>query len=76
MKELLEQIARALVDHPDAVKISAITGEKTLIFELRCHEKDVGKIIGRSGKTVSAMRTLLNALSARDGRRAMLEVVE
>jgi len=76
MKELLEQIARALVDHPDEVKISAINGEKTLIFELRCHEKDVGKIIGRSGKTVSAMRTLLNALSARDGRRAMLEVVE
>lgn len=76
MKELLEQIVKALVDHPDEVTITAIDGEKTVIFELRCNEKDIGKIIGRSGKTVGAMRTLMSTIAAKEGRRAMLEVVE
>jgi predicted RNA-binding protein YlqC (UPF0109 family) len=56
--------------------VTEIKGEKSVVYELRCHEKDVGKVIGRSGKTVGAMRTLLGAIAARDGRRAMLEVVE
>jgi len=66
----------ALVDHPREVRITEIKGEKSIVYELRCHGEDVGKVIGRSGKTVGAMRTLLGAIAARDGRRAMLEVVE
>lgn len=76
MKELIEYIIRALVDHPDAVRLTEVDGEKTAIFELRCHADDVGKVIGKSGKTVGSIRTLLGAVAAREGRRAMLEVVE
>jgi predicted RNA-binding protein YlqC (UPF0109 family) len=76
MKELLEYIARLLVDHPDDVRITEVDGEKTVIFELRCHADDIGKVIGKSGKTVGAVRTLLGAVAARQNRRAMLEVVE
>lgn len=75
MKELLEQIAKALVDCPEDVQLVEVPGEKTVIFELRCNEKDVGKVIGRNGKTVGAMRTILSTLAAKEGRRAMLEVV-
>ena len=75
MKELLEQITKALVDHPEDVRLIEVPGEKTVLFELRCNEKDVGKIIGRNGKTVGAMRTILGTMAAKEGRRAMLEVV-
>ena len=76
MKAILESIARSLVDAPNEVKITEIDGEKTVIFELRCNAKDIGKIIGKSGKTVGAMRTLLNSIAAKQGRKAMLEVVD
>ncbi len=76
MKVLLETIAKALVDVPNEVQITEIDGEKTIIFELRCNEKDVGKIIGKSGKTVGAMRVLLNSIAAKQGRKALLEVVD
>ena len=76
MRALLETIVKSLVDHPQQVKITEVIGEKTAIFELRCNAKDVGKIIGKSGKTVGAMRTLLNSIAARQGRKAMLEVVD
>ena len=76
MKAILESIAKSLVDAPNEVKITEIDGEKTVIFELRCNAKDIGKIIGKSGKTVGAMRTLLNSIAAKQGRKAMLEVVD
>lgn len=76
MKKLVKQMVTALVDQPRCVKVTEIKGEKSVVYELRCHAKDVGKVIGRSGKTVSAMRTLLGAIASRDGRRAMFEVVE
>lgn len=76
MKAILENIAKSLVDAPNEVQITEIDGEKTVIFELRCNAKDVGKIIGKSGKTVGAMRTLLNSIAAKQGRKAMLEVVD
>jgi len=76
MKQILESIARSLVDAPNEVQITEIDGEKTLVFELRCNAKDIGKIIGKSGKTVGAMRTLLNSIAAKQGRKAMLEVVD
>ncbi|MDZ8117214.1 KH domain-containing protein [Pontiella agarivorans] len=76
MKRILETIAKSLVDAPNEVQITEVDGEKTLIFELRCNAKDVGKIIGKSGKTVGAMRTILNSMAAKQGRKAMLEVVD
>ena len=76
MKELVEYIVRILVDHPDDVRITEVDGERTVIFELRCNQQDIGKVIGKSGKTVGAIRTILSTAAARQGRRAMLEVVE
>ncbi len=76
MKRILEDIAKSLVDAPNEVSITVVDGEKTIIFELRCNAKDVGKIIGKSGKTVGAMRTILNSMAAKQGRKAMLEVVD
>ena len=76
MKQVLETIAKSLVDSPNEVQITEINGDKTIIFELRCNGKDVGKIIGKSGKTVGAMRTILNSMAAKEGRKAMLEVVD
>ena len=76
MKAIIESIAKSLVDAPNEVQITEIDGEKTIIFELRCNAKDVGKIIGKSGKTVGAMRTIINSMAAKQGRKAMLEVVD
>lgn len=76
MKNLIETIAKSLVDNPDAVELTEIDGERTIIFELRCDPSDIGKIIGKSGKTVGAMRTLLNSMAAKQGRKAVLEVVD
>jgi len=76
MKALLETMAKSLVDAPNEVQITEIDGEKTIVFELRCNAKDIGKIIGKSGKTVGAMRTLLNSIAAKQGRKAVLEVVD
>ena len=76
MKELIEYVVKTLVDHPDDLRIAEIEGERTIVFELRCHPEDVGKVIGKSGKTVGAIRTLLSTVAARQNKRAMLEVVE
>ena len=76
MKELTEYVVKALVDHPDDLRIAEIEGERTIVYELRCHPDDVGKVIGKSGKTVGAIRVLLSTVAARQNKRAMLEVVE
>ena len=76
MKLLLTSIIKALVDTPSAVKISQINGAKTAIFEIRCDDRDVGKVIGKSGKTVGALRTLFNSLAAKESRKAFVEVVD
>ncbi len=76
MRAVLESILAALVDQPDAVRITGLEGEKTCIFELRCDNRDLGKVIGKKGKTIAAIRTVLNAIASRDGKRALLEVVE
>jgi predicted RNA-binding protein YlqC (UPF0109 family) len=76
VKKLVKQMIAALVDQPRHIQITEIKGDKSVVYELRCHAKDIGKVIGRNGKTIGAMRTLLGAIAARDGRRAMLEVVE
>jgi predicted RNA-binding protein YlqC (UPF0109 family) len=76
MKELMEYILRALVDHPQDVQVTEMDGERTMVFEVRCHTEDVGKVIGKSGKTIAAIRTILNTAASKAGKRAVLEVAE
>lgn len=76
MKEFIENIARALVDHPDNVVVSEVEGEKTTVYELRVAQEDLGKVIGRKGQTAKAIRILISAVSAKKGKRALLEILE
>jgi predicted RNA-binding protein YlqC (UPF0109 family) len=76
MKELLEQIVRALVDNPNEVQVSQIDGEQATVFELRTHPADTGKVIGREGRTAKAIRILLGTMGMKRRKRFTLEVVE
>ena len=76
MKEFIEFIAKYLVDNPDAVLVKEVEGERTMVYELRVGEGDLGKVIGRKGQTAKAMRTLLTAASAKRGKRGVLEILE
>ncbi|MCK4956449.1 MAG: KH domain-containing protein [Candidatus Cloacimonetes bacterium] len=76
MKELIEFIVKALVDDPSAIEITEIAGEKVTIFELRAAKEDIGKVIGKRGRTAGAIRTILSAVSARQGKRTVLEIIE
>jgi predicted RNA-binding protein YlqC (UPF0109 family) len=76
MKEFVEYIAKNLVDHPEAVEVTEINGEKTIVYELRVGDGDLGKVIGRKGQTARSIRILLTAASAKQGKRAMLEILE
>ncbi|HAY39306.1 MAG TPA: RNA-binding protein [Desulfobacteraceae bacterium] len=76
MKDLLIQIVKALVDEPDQVRVNEIESTQTVVLELRVAKSDMGKIIGKQGKTAHAIRTLLNAASGGTGKRYVLEIVE
>jgi len=76
MKNLLVQIVKALVDNPEQVQINAIEGSQTTVLELRVAESDMGKVIGKHGRTANAIRTLLSAASGKAGKRYMLEITE
>ena len=76
MKELIRHIAEALVDYPEQVHVTEIDGAQTLVVELKVAKEDVGKIIGRQGRTAQAIRTLLNAASAKVKKHAVLEIIE
>jgi len=76
LKTLIEYVAKSLVDHPDRVDVKEIEGEKTTILELRVAEDDLGKIIGKHGRTAKAMRTVINAAATKDRKRAVLEILE
>ena len=76
MDELVSQIARSLVDNPQDVLVNAIEGNQTTVLELRVAKEDIGKVIGRQGRTARAMRTLIAAVSAKFKKRAILEIVE
>jgi predicted RNA-binding protein YlqC (UPF0109 family) len=76
LKELIDYIARALVDNPDQVKVSEIEGEKTSVIELSVAKEDLGKVIGKQGRTARAMRTILSAASTKAKKRAVLEIIE
>jgi predicted RNA-binding protein YlqC (UPF0109 family) len=76
MKELIEYIAKALVDNPDQVRVAEIMGEKTSVIELAVAKEDLGKVIGKQGRTAKAIRTLLTAASTKLRKRSVLEIVE
>jgi predicted RNA-binding protein YlqC (UPF0109 family) len=76
MKDFIEFIAKYLVDHPEAVEVTEVEGEKTTVYELRVGDGDLGKVIGRKGQTAKSIRTLLTAASAKRGKRAVLEILE
>ncbi len=76
MRELIEVIAKALVDKPEEVEINEVEGERTTVFELRVAKDDLGKIIGKKGNTARAIRTLLNATATKLKKRAVLEIIE
>lgn len=76
MKTLVEVMAKSLVDKPDDVRVSEIEGEKTTVYELRVSQGDLGKVIGKQGKTARAMRTILGAAGTKLGKRCVLEILE
>jgi len=76
MKEFIEFIAKYLVDKPEEVKVTEIDGERTIVYELHVGNGDIGKIIGRHGQTARSIRTLLSAVSAKSGKRSVLEILE
>lgn len=76
MKELIKYIAHALVDNPNAVEVNEIVGEQTSVIELRVAKEDLGKVIGKQGRTARAMRTILSAASTKLRKRSVLEILE
>ena len=76
MKTLIETMAKSLVDKPEDVRVTEIEGEKTTVYELRVAPSDLGKVIGKPGKTARAMRTILGAAGTKVGKRCVLEILE
>jgi len=76
MKELIEHIAKALVDHPEQVSVNALEGSQATVLELNVAKGDLGKVIGKQGRTAKAIRTILGAVSAKNKKRTVLEIVE
>ena len=76
LKELVEYLAKSLVDKPEEVHVSEVGGEQTTVYELRVAKEDLGKIIGKQGRTARAMRTILGAASTKLKKRSVLEILE
>lgn len=76
MKDLVVYLAKSLVNHPDEVEVKEIQGETAAILELRVAKDDLGRIIGKQGRTAKSIRTLLNAVASRTNRKVVLEIVE
>ncbi len=76
LRDLIDYLARGLVDHPEEVEVEAIEEADALVFELKVAEEDLGKVIGKQGRTAKALRTILSAASAKTRRRVILEILE
>jgi predicted RNA-binding protein YlqC (UPF0109 family) len=76
MKDLINFIAQALVDHPEEVSVAEVEGNQTSVLELKVAKEDLGKVIGKQGRTARAMRTILGAASAKIKKRTVLEIIE
>lgn len=75
MKELIETIAKALVDHPEEIRIHEKEDERSVVFELSVHPDDMGKVIGKQGRIAKALRTVVHAAAIKDSRRVTIEIV-
>ena len=75
-KDLITQIAQALVDHPEQVSVNEIESNNTVIIELTVAKSDIGKVLGKEGRTANAIRSILNAMAGKTQKRLMLEIVE
>jgi predicted RNA-binding protein YlqC (UPF0109 family) len=76
MKELVRYLAKSLVNNPDAVEVNETTSDEALVFELRVAKEDLGRIIGKQGRTAKSIRTILNAAASRTNRKVVLEILE
>ena len=76
MKEMIEYIAKALVDNPDQVHVTEIVGSQTSVLELRVAKEDLGKVIGKKGRSANAIRTILSGVSAKIKKRTVLEIID
>jgi len=76
MKAFVEFVVKALVDFPDQVDVREVDGERAVVYELRLNKTDIGKVIGKQGRTIQSLRTLVNGASAKLGKRAMVEIIE
>ena len=76
MKAFIEYVVKELVDFPEQVDIREVDGERVVVFEVRLNPTDIGKVIGKSGRTITAIRTLLTSAGAKNGKRVMLEIIE
>jgi predicted RNA-binding protein YlqC (UPF0109 family) len=76
LKELIEYVSKALVDMPESVSVNEIEGEQTTVIELKVDKSDLGKVIGKQGRTARALRTILNAASTKIKKRSVLEIIE
>lgn len=76
MKELLETLAKALVDKPDEVEVSAVESERSIILQLKVAADDVGKVIGKEGRIAKALRTIVKASSVKEGKKAVVEIID
>ena len=76
LRDLVDFMARTLVDHPDEVEVNEVIGEQTTVIELSVSKEDLGKVIGKQGRTAKAMRTILNAASTKLQKRSVLEIIE
>ena len=76
IKELVEYIAQMLVDHPEQVSVEAVEGQQVSVFKLSVAKEDIGKVIGKQGRTAQAMRTILSAASSKLKKRALMEIIE
>ena len=76
MKELIELIIKGIVDNPDKVEINEVIGEKSLIYEVKVDSDDIGKVIGRQGRNIKSIRTIVNAAAQKDDKRVVIEIVD
>ena len=76
VKDLVTVIAQRLVDNPDSVSVGEVSSGRTTVLELRVAKTDIGQVIGRQGRTAHAMRTIINAVSGKDRKRTVLEIIE
>ena len=76
MKELLEYLAKSLVDYPDDVSVTEVDGEQSIVLELRVNESDMGKVIGKQGRIAKSIRTVIKAASGKESKRVIVEIVQ